>query len=84
MAAAIQRYMWNCPPLDVDFDSADDVLMTSLSPVLDTNLYPGIYTDLCRSSMCLAVVPTQYCFHAVFSRPLGIYTKPRPIFIVTK
>lgn len=45
MATAIHRSTWNSLTLDVDFDSANDVLMTSLSPVLDTNLYSDFETE---------------------------------------
>jgi len=40
-------------PFDVDFDYADDVMMTSLLPVLDTNPYSGTCTDMFRRNSAI-------------------------------
>jgi len=58
MATAIQRFTWNSLALDADDDSADDLLMTPLSPVFDANLYPG--TRTCHSPIFLAVIPSPF------------------------
>ena len=42
MATALQCAPWNSLSFDFNLDSADDTIMTSMTPVLDISLRAGI------------------------------------------